>query len=619
MNFLRVIICCFITVNVSNAFAYEQYIPNVPDMDAVTLAKIYPDVPTVNSTGGYITIGYPSSLGSVPTPSSEPMFIKVLLPPGTKLAGVGGESGSFTDQYSKAFPENLTPEKQAQCTVANCLGSAIGRINGALSEKLYEAKSPELYLTGARYATLVLVNTASSFSLKTFIIQIKIENITYYKAWRDARSWAGGESKGCPEESQSCKIDGVGQIISFSELSVKPVSDTFGSVSVKCGGAPCPSSVLMGTSVGIAATPKDGFSFMGWNCVGATLNNAMENPTSFVVGADKTTTCNALFGLASSVAPSGDITNQPVKATLGMYDLLFSNDQLRKDRLLKVDISSDKNLVNVFTRLDELPTEGFKWVDIGVQSPFANISDIPNGVLPNNPATMNVTLALANGAPPANIEAVVIAAMDGDLNKLKYKKPNSAASFDFRNSDVWEDVMLNDFGTTNMAYKTFNAVGSKTYSVLAGAGNIKLPRENSSVWLFSGYRTKIDGTYRYILGYGATPINVTPAYDMKIQKGITAYVPSVGSSVGTTEQITKCELKNTTAVPSVLLATADKENIVVSSNGVELTLVAQSGGIGKPKEYACAITIPAASAFQWADVVYTLSTNVSKTVSIKVE
>jgi hypothetical protein len=561
----------------------EAIVVTIPELSNAFYISLPQDATSFN-------LKYFSSNDKLPAIASGDNLFKILVPPGVSKVIVSGEAGSFTDQFAAGFDSDVSTQMQSCVLGTDCFGKQMQRITGALSTVVFDGTP----FQSARYMTLVIKNTTSTVPFLSFSITMEVKDVASYGKW-----WAAEETKQWKEV--------VFDIGSFFPINI--ISRASATGTVKCSiltttgnksiGCDSSSSVAQGESITLTAEPANLDSkFAGWECTGAILTDEQKkSPSITVVQPNTPITCDAIFGAAFF----GDITNQPVKATLIPIDFSVPNG------IFQPAASSGTNLVNVFTRLDELPSEGFKWVDIGTASPFANVSDIPNGILPNNvPVTMNATLALPNGVSSA--EAVVIAAMDGNVyGTLKYKKRGAAASFDFTNPDVWGSVMLNDFDKTDMAYKTFSAEGSKTYSVLVGAGNIKLPRENSSVWLFSGYRTKINGTYRYTLGFGATPINVTPAYDMVAKKGITAYVPSVG----TTEQITECKLKDTTTAASTILLTVDTLTPKVTNDAV----LAIESGLGK---YACTITVPATSGVQWADVTYTTGTAGTKTVSIKV-
>jgi len=534
---------------VNSVLAFEQYYPDVSNMDASLLTQdVYPDTSRLtNVYGDSLYIRYPK-FGAVPSfGSGTPSFVKILVPPGTSSVGANGESGSFTDQFFSTFSYNVTPEQQAQCVSSNCLGNAMGRVTGRLSATLYSGAT----LSEPRYVSLALLNNNAGFSLSTFIVEMKIDNKELYNAWRSARKWAGGESKGCPKESQSCPNDGIGESISAFTFTAKSESDSRGSVT--CNNTACQTSAAANTAISLQATEKSGFVFSEWQCTGSSPVDSKSKSTTVTVTAN--TDCKAIFNSASSGSSSSS-----VEYALPDFPGIPKAD------------------VKLSARVDELPNGGFSWLNLSdanaITAALKDYGNLPTG----SSLTVNAAIAPSESVNAMDVYAVVLLSGAGKPDIFK-QKILSKASFDFTNENEWQQI-LQDFSNFR-PYKTVSNAKAfsniQPYSFIVGAGEVTLPKGYSNVMFAIGYQA--NGVLRATLsgvlpvaGIQYTPISLANV-TYKLPSELTE--PSVDNCSlfddNTNQQITQGVSKSSIEIPQADGTSKTVDRCVITTSNIPAT------------------------------------------------
>lgn len=217
------------------------------DLIAPALTSTFYSAPT-NNTLHTINADYARNAPApydmiVPTLSSgNTLRIRVLLPPGTKQAVIRGESNDWIGATGKQPVVGVIPQEiTGACPFTSdgisyaCSGVMLQPPAGGLSMPLYAGT----VLTTPTYVNFVLHNPSGSFSFSSLSIAIQINDVAAYKAWRDARPWAGGAA--------SNSVDGITATNSTNSTTT-PTSTTTGTSGIIATPTGCPTgSALMPT------------------------------------------------------------------------------------------------------------------------------------------------------------------------------------------------------------------------------------------------------------------------------------------------------------------------------------------------------------------------------------
>lgn len=290
------ILSVFISIFSTSAIADWDVTYTVPELSTKYYRAIEKQETLIITYTNKVNSQFP--LPIQPINPQHSILLKTLLPPGTVLATLNGQSNFFAQKQSfRAAYFDQDPGEFCGDNSDVCQDNKLSYINDVYNPTIYnETKilnDPKFILQQPEYRYIVFKWTGSgAFSFTSLQIQMVISDITLYNEWRNNRPWAGGPT--------SNSLDGIaGDTI---ELSITPPSN--GSITIKTANEidktctqledkDCKTTHSKDSELELTAEAVEGFVFKEWQGSCTTNSKIDGNKITFTMNISKT--CSALF------------------------------------------------------------------------------------------------------------------------------------------------------------------------------------------------------------------------------------------------------------------------------------------------------------------------------------